>query len=230
MFYRFMIKVPVNKEERYRNISGFVPRYNWDEIAFSVSWIRGAGVQVLCFDVPDALRHAIIHSIMSIDISLISDSAWCLNNIIVEEVVAYFDKSVWLWRDVVRDVEKVFPGPILLVGSKDTDPDQNRPITPDQAPDPDYIHMHEIARHIIHSSETLAVAQETLKSMLETYNRVAASPAVERLSSPDLISELEQQISLLKCIHLRSEAMEARLKNEINLVCAISLGAEWSCS
>jgi hypothetical protein len=80
--------------------------------------------------------------------------------------------------------------------------------------------MHEMARHIIHSSETLSVARETLTSMLQTYHTLLDSVPANASSQPDVIPELEQQISLLKCIHLRSETIEARLKNEINLVSA----------
>jgi hypothetical protein len=35
----------------------------------------------------------------------------------------------------------------------------------------------------------------------------------------DTQAELQQQASLLKCLQLRSQAVEARLRNEINLVC-----------
>jgi hypothetical protein len=79
--------------------------------------------------------------------------------------------------------------------------------------------MHELARHIIHSSETLSIAQETLKSMSHSYDSILSTTALDNSASGNLKAELEQQISLLKCLQLRSQAVEARLKNEINLVC-----------
>jgi hypothetical protein len=78
--------------------------------------------------------------------------------------------------------------------------------------------MHEIARHIIHSSETLSIAQETLNSMSGTYDKIIFTSYPATALSSNVKAELEQQASLLKCLKFRSEAVEARLRNEINLV------------
>jgi hypothetical protein len=75
--------------------------------------------------------------------------------------------------------------------------------------------MHEIARHIIHSSETITVAVEILNSMLKCYSNILHSSSAVEI---DTQAELQQQASLLKCLQLRSQAVEARLRNEINLV------------
>jgi hypothetical protein len=63
------------------------------------------------------------------------------------------------------------------------------------------------------------MAQETLTSMSRSYDVIISSASF--LATPfssDIKDELEQQGSLLKCLYLRSQAVEARLKNEINLV------------
>jgi hypothetical protein len=117
-----------------------------------------------------------------------------------------------------RSRESISP-PSLKPKTTRSNESQNRPMTDDQPPDPDYIRMHEIARHIIHSSETLSIAQETLNSMSQTYDTIISTSSPAAPLSSNVKAELELQASLLKCVHLRSEAVEARLRNEINLVC-----------
>jgi hypothetical protein len=92
-----------------------------------------------------------------------------------------------------------------------------------EPPNPNYILMHEIARHILHSSETLAVAVETVSS-IAAYRDSLLNPGNQEISlaSRNIQSELQYQASLLKCLQLRSQAVEARLKNEINLVHILS--------
>jgi hypothetical protein len=113
MFYRFLIKVPIEKVGKYPNVNGLDPIYDWDKIAFSISWTQRGNVQILCFDIPSTLQSAITQAIISLDLKLHVETPIVLNNIIIEEVVAHFDKSVWLWRNVVRDLEKVLSTPQL---------------------------------------------------------------------------------------------------------------------
>jgi hypothetical protein len=61
------------------------------------------------------LQEAITHSAREVsELSKERLGALALNNILVEETVSLFEKSLWNWRDVVRDLEKVssyFPPP-----------------------------------------------------------------------------------------------------------------------
>jgi hypothetical protein len=80
--------------------------------------------------------------------------------------------------------------------------------------------MHELARHTIHSSEMLAVAAETIANLVqehEIFLHDSASPVLSALSK-QTIRTLRSHIAILKCLHLRSKALEDRLRNEINLV------------
>jgi hypothetical protein len=52
--------------------------------------------------------------------------------------------------------------------------------------------------------------------MLKCYSHILHSSSAVEI---DTQAELLQQASLLKCLQLRSQAVEARLRNEINLVC-----------
>jgi hypothetical protein len=82
--------------------------------------------------------------------------------------------------------------------------------------------MHEIARHAIHSSETLEMAMETLSHMVQEqqdrFSANAAKNASKPVSPNPIRKSLQYQSTVLKCLHLRAKALEERLRNEINLV------------
>ena len=83
--------------------------------------------------------------------------------------------------------------------------------------------MHEIARHVIHSSETLAVAIETMASMIQEHRvffeeNPSLLSAAMKLASNETGRTFRSQSSIFKGLHLRSKALEERLQNEINLV------------
>jgi hypothetical protein len=80
------------------------------------------------------------------------------------------------------------------------------------------VHLHEIARHLLHSNETLDVAVDTIKRLLASYPRLfppekREDPAL--LNFHDRISALEKDVQGIK---RRSESLTERLQNEINLV------------
>ena len=94
--------------------------------------------------------------------------------------------------------------------------------------------MHEIARHAIHSSETLEMAMETLSQMIQEhqtwFNENAGENASKTVSLKPIRKSLQFQSTILKCLHLRSKAVEQRLRNEINLVLSTrTSGARKSC-
>jgi hypothetical protein len=80
--------------------------------------------------------------------------------------------------------------------------------------------MHEIIRHALHTTETLAATIETMMQ-LQRYQ----IDILETLSNPLGKSYKEQataytdfQIQLIKSLKLRSESNQKRLENEIHLV------------
>jgi hypothetical protein len=80
------------------------------------------------------------------------------------------------------------------------------------------VHLHEIARHLFHSNETLDVAVDTIRRLLASYSRLL--PLEKRdgpvlLNFHDRISALEKDVQGIK---RRSESLKERLQNEISLV------------
>jgi hypothetical protein len=78
--------------------------------------------------------------------------------------------------------------------------------------------MHEMARHAIHSSEMLAMAIETLTSIIQEYEIFVADSSTTAVKYRQTEKDLRYISTLFKSLHLRSKALEERLKNEINLV------------
>jgi hypothetical protein len=82
--------------------------------------------------------------------------------------------------------------------------------------------MHEMARHAIHSSETLSMLIETVKAMQQqiidlsaTHNRKGSG----RVEVSDRIRmNVDSQIRMLRGLLLRSQSNKERLQNEIALV------------
>lgn len=114
-------------------------------------------------------------------------------------IVESFDRAVWSWRDVVRDLEKT-----------------RRNI--DIAAKRSFEHMHEIARHVIHSSEMLATAIAVTKAVTKGARVHPSQAHGQDQACTKILDDLEFCTPLLTSSHNRSQALERRLDNEINLV------------
>lgn len=84
----------------------------------------------------------------------------------------------------------------------------------------DFPQFHDIARHIIHSNETLGVAERTVQGVISEQIRLRSGICSE--DGPP-VSEREQREMLfmldeLHALKARSQSLNGRLKNEINLV------------
>lgn len=87
--------------------------------------------------------------------------------------------------------------------------------------EPDFAQLHDLARHAIHSTEVLEVAVSTLTHLTElkqpTSSKISIEchPSTESSPSERLI---RFYLTLLQNFHHRSQAVESRIHNEINLV------------
>lgn len=69
------------------------------------------------------------------------------------------------------------------------------------------------------------MAGETLRSMIEEHELFVREnlpqDAGKVVPSREIRNSLQFQSTILKCLHLRSKAVEERLRNEINMVLAV---------
>lgn len=84
----------------------------------------------------------------------------------------------------------------------------------------DFDQMHEIARHLIHSTETLSTALSVVDSMVEEHESGRSN--VGGGTSSACIRELDFTMSIMKSLLHRSNALEKRMSNEIALVSSSS--------
>jgi hypothetical protein len=151
---------------------------------------------MLCFDVPADLQESIGKELLAGDLTQYGQGPFSLHAMLMLRVVENFDKAVWSWRDVVRDLEK----------TRASD---------DGLEKRSFEHMHETARHVIHCSEMLETAISVAESIAK---EVRGSPSCQNdLAYSTIVKDLELSISLLTSLRNRSQALEKRLENEINL-------------
>ncbi|RHZ47723.1 uncharacterized protein CDV56_104086 [Aspergillus thermomutatus] len=116
-------------------------------------------------------------------------------------VVEEYDKSIWSLRDLVRDIEKA----------------RNQP----HPPALNFPNLHDIARHIFHSNETLEVAAHTLQSLIDEQTRFRAEHAeLVNGNRGAWLHAAQRAHFVAKQLHslmTRSKSLSERLRNEINL-------------
>ena len=89
-------------------------------------------------------------------------------------------------------------------------------------PTADYPMLHETARHSIHSIETLEIAIECLLAMCQQhtllYNLNSSKDKLHGVIHTKIHQALQFRLQVLRSLKARSQANEARLRNEITLV------------
>lgn len=172
--------------------------YEWLRMTFIWYWQPDDEFILLCF-VPDRSKDVFQNSLTKTSHHSLADSAFRGHAMLLEGVVQVFDQSVWSFVKLVRTLEK------------------RRPSVQDKHID--YGYMHELARHVIHSSEMLEMALKVVDHILIEGGELERTilPEKAKRSSP-AINAIRLQKTILECLHLRSRALEDRLRNEINLV------------
>jgi len=201
-FFRFLIKEPMNSETVWsKTVQKINTSYIWHRLGFFTSWRPTNFLIVLCFDLPPSIMSSISTFLLSPQNDLQLLEPFSVHTVLLEHVIKLYDIALWSFRDIIRDLEK------------------HR--LPSENPQPDYIGMHEISRHIIHSSEMLETAIATVSSIVQEHeifiNENSWLPYLSLASSKQTSRSFRHQQSLLKSLHLRSKALEKRLRNEINL-------------
>lgn len=181
---------------------GDTNRYLWNKLNVFSQWIASTEKTILIvLDPPAPIKEKLPIPLIKVPKNgEFGDPFWIYEGLL-EEIVSLQDQSVWMIRDQVRATEK------------------NRALV--TRPNPDYGHLHEIARHAIHVSESLEVAVKTLESILQrhtdymrdlTYADKSPSRASKQLHNRLLFLE-----TMLVSLKYRSASNQARLQNEIQL-------------
>ncbi|KAF1813278.1 hypothetical protein P152DRAFT_434213 [Eremomyces bilateralis CBS 781.70] len=153
----------------------------------------------LCFGAPRDLQ-CNLESALSRDIrGICFQDPFALLSPILNETLILYDRSVWRVRDQIRLVEADREKELVV--------------------EPDFSVLHELARHAIHSSETLSVTTLSLQTLRTHQRHYRRNSTVVKGTTqiPTVVAEMDFQLQMLENLKLRSDANEARLKNEITL-------------
>jgi hypothetical protein len=201
-WFRFLIKRPWAKPTYTARPSILLPAarniYHWVELAFFTQWHSSTSTTVLCFGLPDELCEDMRQSLLRSKQVKIASTPYGAHTFLLPFIVRTFDSSVWLWRDWVRVLELARQE---NANSRET-----------------FLHMHELARHVIHSTEVLTSALNVVRCIIEEQHDRPPLIQPVTLMNVHVSRVLNHQRSLLECLLQRSKALERRLQNEINLV------------
>src|SRR3984885_9944314 len=106
-FFRFLIKEANQQSTNPYDVRKTEPDYEWYKLGFFTDWHSSGKVITLCFGLPDILKNPIIEAVMTNEMGTPLVGPFALHTVLVEEVVALFDRALWNWRHLVRGIEKV---------------------------------------------------------------------------------------------------------------------------
>lgn len=180
--------------------------YDWDRFNIFTVWNPSTHqTTILAFDLPDArinqMRSLLLDGLQK---SEMNDPFWMYPRLL-DDVVSLQDESVWSVRHLVRAIEK------------------RRTEEKPQGDGPDYVYLHDTARHAIHVLETLELGANTVESILAHHKRVTGvmgiiSGTEENLSSGLVVGRLLFYQDMIRNLRSRASSNRARLQNEIQLV------------
>jgi hypothetical protein len=199
--FRFLVKHSVNVPPQKASPASSALTYRWEKLGFVTRHPSPKSFTVFCFDIEDDAQAHIRRQILESNFAVLEAHPLSIHNLVLKYILESFDRAVWSWRDVVRDFE---------TSRSHCGPEAAR----------DFDHMHEIARHLIHSTEMLTTALSVVESMAKECDFVRNGAGDQATFA--CRRELEFVCPLIKALLHRSSALEKRMENEIALV-SISL-------
>ncbi|KAK2848506.1 hypothetical protein FQN49_005661 [Arthroderma sp. PD_2] len=178
--------------------------YSWTQITIFVRWnMRTRQHLVYLLGCPEDMKEHFPSLLPRAE----TRTPYTIHLIFMREALRLYDISIWSLRDVVREIEKSRDSPTSASAGFN------------------FPQLHDLARHIIHSTETLEVAIQTVKRITDEHARLQGNfrndgENVLPTGPPSFewerheLSFLHDELHALK---MRSWSLNARLQNEINL-------------
>ena len=213
---RFLVKI-LNTERDCRNY----PTYTWYEMGF-FSLNEKGHTKVLCLNTPPDFVDLLFVALTTGTTSTLDDF-WSFE-FILHQITQLYDESVWSIRNVIREIEKERD----QVEHEEI-PNANSHLDPlfihkrRRHAEPDFLMLHELARHAIHSSETIELAIGNIKQIIREHSFSYELSSMERKdplrrAAHNLRQKLDFRLQYLESVKARSDSISARVHNEINLV------------
>ncbi|KAF3034656.1 hypothetical protein E8E12_000961 [Didymella heteroderae] len=175
-------------------------KYKWCEMTFFSRWDKDHST-VFCIGTDAWFERSLHETLGRMWRNPASVDPWTVQVPLLEAVVALQDRSVWLVRDVVRNVEKD-----RLRSTRKHD---------------DFVRLHEAARHTAHCFETLGVSINTVDALrqeiLETYAHKDEQDKSGKRATKQINKHIGAQLRMMRNLHARSQSNRDRLQSEIAL-------------
>ncbi|KAI1629454.1 hypothetical protein EDD37DRAFT_604343 [Exophiala viscosa] len=174
--------------------------YEWYEMSFYIYAVPHGATVTFCMDTPLQFGKDLVHTLNARNQPMPKNKLAFFQSAILGELLKMYDHSVWTIRDVERDLSGATRQKHL-----------------------DFAQMHDLARHIIHTCEIIAVACDSITELLAGHGVDNGGRCKCLLGATDTIraacphNEIAFTLGLLRNLGRRAEALSARLKNEINL-------------
>lgn len=82
-------------------------KYVWYEMGFFALQAAPGHTAVLCFNTPDCFPRRLFEALRSRPRRLNEPAIYQLHAYLTDQVLTLYDESVWAFRDIVRDLERV---------------------------------------------------------------------------------------------------------------------------
>jgi hypothetical protein len=191
--FRFLVKHRNNSPPQPASSPSI---YRWEKLGFITFHPSRKFFTILCLDVGDDARAHLHQQILGSKLAVLEAHLLSIHLPVLRYTLESFDRAVWLWSDVVRELE-------------------TSRLHRSFATARDFDHMHEIARHLIHSTEMLTTAVSVVEGMMKECDLIGSDSSDQ--ASYACLRELQFVSSLMKALSHRSSALEKRMENEIAL-------------
>ncbi|KAJ5762331.1 uncharacterized protein N7511_005713 [Penicillium nucicola] len=209
----------------------FAPEYDydWHYMAFCTLWrassvapTEGSGQLradqstdqtnvLLCFDLDDDSTLRLRRLLHKADLRNWKNEPFLMLEFALSIVVDQFEEDLWSFQKPVRDIEKTRSG--KLFQEKDTgssDDNDSFKFLVER-----YTQLHELSRHVIHISETMDAASNSLSAIVRDHNMwtqsgIRSSAVTRRLSKALLLHQ-----NMISNLNFRAKAFVSRMDNEI---------------
>lgn len=192
--FRFLVKHRTESSPRRDSPTSI---YEWEKLGFVTFHPCAEFFTILCLGIGGSARANLHQRILESKLSVLEAHPLSIHIFILRYTLESFDRAVWSWRDVVRELET----------SR-----QHR----DFATGQDFHHMHDIARHLIHSTKMLSTALSVVECIVKECDAIDAGSCGR--TSSTCLREMHFVSSLMTALLHRSSALERRMENEIALV------------
>ncbi|OAL50311.1 hypothetical protein IQ07DRAFT_599452 [Pyrenochaeta sp. DS3sAY3a] len=193
-------QAPPNGSERRKRFG-----YKWLPLELVVRWDKNSKTMLaIVFQACTTLKDRIETITLEESSPTFQNSPFGLHIFLLEELLDLYDKSFWRLRHNLQQVESSY--------------------RPGSVPKPDYPLTHDLARHMIHHSESIEIAIDTIEMLKECHQACFGHDKTTRNSNGINEHVFQEHTKFLrhvdKLLHQfreRSRTLNERLRNEINL-------------